>query len=446
MHKALETQLIRYYGSLDAVPSQYEEFLKVVDNTYEDNDGQYRLIERALDISSRELTEANKLLRKENIEIEKRVIQRTIELSEERSKLNKIAQNMNIGAILLNREGRVTFINNKAKKIIDFKGKDHGGVLEKLFLKFKGYPIAEFSQKCNEDETLKLPEVQVGGSIYEILFQGLMHSGDGDGGEDDRSLFFGQLIWIRDITDEKLLDRSKTELVAVASHQLRTPLAVTKGNTEMLLDQTIGKLNDEQIEILTQTAKSNEKLIALVNQMLDITKLEREGLRFELQEVDVDKILRESVNSLSTYAKIHNVSLSYENSYGKEIPQILGNESRFYQIFQNLIENSIKYCDPKKAGECHSTVTIKVSGDTLNIDIADSGIGIPLQEQKKIFQRFYRASNAVKFIASGTGLGLYIVKSIIEKLGGLVSFSSQLGKGTTFHLTFPIPKKSANVQ
>lgn len=431
MHKSLERQLTHIYGLPENVPKEQKPLLELVNKTYTDNDNEYGLMERALAISSQELTEANKLLREENEEIEKKVKQRTTELSQERSKLDKIAQNMNTGAILLDEDAKVTFANHRAKEIIGLSDNDNSKVLEKFFNKFKKYSPKKSLKKCMHGNAVKISEAEADYSIYEILFQSLKSDLKGSLSS------FGYLIWIRDITEEKLLERSKSELVAVVSHQLRTPLSVTKGNTEMLLDEGLGKLNNEQRRVISQTAESNERLIALVNQMLDITKIEKKRHPRDLKKLSIDKILEKTIKNISPYAKEKNVSIRYSGPKEK-IPEILAYEDDLYKVFQNLIENAVDYCQNNKDKICPVYISIKSSSEKISVEISDSGVGIPKQEQNKIFERFYRASNAPRFKSGGTGLGLFIVKSVVENLGGIVKFESEEGKGTTFFITLPL--------
>ena len=434
MHKTLERQLVKFLGSLEKAPKELKGLFEQISKTYTGSDQEYILMERALDISSKELTKANIFLREEKTEIEKRVEERTKELSQERRKLDRIAQNMDTGAILLDKEGAVIFINNKAMEMINFTGKDNSKVLHYLFEKFKEYPIKENLQKCISGDNVEMSEVQIYNNIYEILFQKLMENVKGSNES------FGHLIWIRDITTEKLLERSKSELVAVASHQLRTPLTVTKGNTEMLLDESFGKLNDEQKKIISDTHESNEKLITLVNQMLDITRIERSILPFTLEEVHVDEILKKAIDDLAAYASSSGVIINYIKPE-HDIPKLNADKERIYQVLQNLIENSIKYCLPDNTKQCKVDISLQSTKDVVDIEITDNGIGIPKSEQSRIFERFYRASNVTAQAGSGTGLGLYIVKSIVEHFGGKIRFDSEENKGTTFYITLPLAKK-----
>ena len=358
-------------------------------------------------------------------EVETKVIERTRELSQERTKLGKIAENMETGAILLDSNGRVVFTNSKAHEFIESSSSDYSDVLMKLALVFNGVPINDYIKQCIAGENITVKETQVGDAIYSLLFQVLPNI---DG-------LAGSLIWISDITDEKILEHSKSELVAVASHQLRTPLSVTKGNTELLLDESFGPLNDEQRAIISQTAESNENMILLVNQMLDITKIEQGKLTFELKPIELSHILKKVMANLARYAREQDVTLEFLSDDKRTI-KILGDEMRLYQVFQNLIENAIKYGHTKD-GKNSVVIILNSNGEKVNISVQDYGIGIPGSEQEKIFQRFYRASNAVKSVIDGTGLGLYIVQSIVQHLQGTIKFKSKENEGTLFTITFP---------
>ena len=122
------------------------------------------------------------------------------------------------------------------------------------------------------------------------------------------------------------------------------------------------------------------------------------------------------------------------------MPKVLADKDKLYQVFQNLIENSIRYCHNDKGGACPVTISARSDPDKVYVEISDLGIGIPKREQKKIFEMFYRASNAVRLISVGTGLGLYMVKSIVEHFGGTIKFESEENNGTTFYVELPVVK------
>jgi len=423
IHKNLQRQVEKIYGENTPHTNEFHNLLARISETYEGRDSEYQLLERSLEISSKELTELNEALRNEKAVIEQIVEERTQELSQERSKLEKIAQNMETGAILLDRDKNVAFVNITATTFIGLTEPLFANILPALYEKFAPCPLEEYVRCCVAGVEDELKDVEVEKSWYEFKFQVLANEN-------------GYLIWIKDVTSEELLERSKNELLAIASHQLRSPLTVVKGNTEMLLDETFGPLTDEQNKIVKQSAQSNENMIALINQMLDITKISQQGLGIKIELLPVEEILEQVIADLQPYAENHAVSL--QSSVHEESGICIhADRPRLYQVFQNLIENAVNYSNPESS-DAVVTVVTRTQDDNIIIEIADSGIGIPESEQSKLFARFYRASNAIKFAPNGSGLGLYIVKSIIQIFDGTINFSSVQNKGTTFTITFPI--------
>jgi signal transduction histidine kinase len=426
MHKTFKRQLIRIFGSIENVPPEYDKMVKMIDTTYKDFQSEYELMERSLDISSKELTALNRKLQKEAEIIEEEVKLRTKELSVERSKLEIIAQNMVTGAILINDLGQVQFLNSPAEKFIDFSGEDYTTALEKLYSAYSDYPIVESVRRSLQGENVKINEIQEGDDIFSITFQPLKN----------QFISSGVMVWINNITEEKMLERAKSELIVVASHQLRTPLTVTKGNTEILLDQSYGPVNEEQKKILDQTHESNENMITLVNQMLDSSKIEQGKFHFERSDVQLQDVLERCIKDLTTHAAESMVAISYSQPQQK-LPLIKSDDTRLYQVFHNLIVNAIKYCR-SEIQSCAVTIAVALHDEHIEVTVKDQGIGIPKKEQSKIFGRFFRASNAETSFINGTGLGLHIAKTVVESMGGNISFDSVENQGTIFTVTFPI--------
>jgi signal transduction histidine kinase len=231
-----------------------------------------------------------------------------------------------------------------------------------------------------------------------------------------------------------LLERSKSELVAVASHQLRTPLTAMRGNVEMLIDESFGELNKEQHELLDDIDVSTIRLITMVNEMLDITKIEKGDLEMSLERLNVKENIDSVIADLGGYAERHEFKIDSSGIMSDVV--IEGDRMRVRQVFQNLIDNSIKYS--RHPGKL--VMSSKKANGKVELTFADNGIGIPKIEQPKLFERFYRASNTAKTASSGSGLGLYIVKSIIEQLGGEITVQSEEEVGTTFVVTLPAVK------
>lgn len=236
----------------------------------------------------------------------------------------------------------------------------------------------------------------------------------------------------RDITREKEIDKAKTEFVSLASHQLRTPLSAVNWYTEMLLNGDMGKLNDKQTEVLKEVAGSNERMNTLVNALLNVSRIDLGTFAIEPEPVNIFLLSDSVVNELKHQVaeKKQNLIRKYE---GDEL--IVNADPNLLRIvIQNLLTNSIKYTPD--GGQI--TLTIKKEDDNVDIEVADNGYGIPEEQKSRIFTKLFRADNIVTKVTEGTGLGLYIVKSIVDESGGKITFMSKENEGTTFFVHLPI--------
>jgi signal transduction histidine kinase len=207
----------------------------------------------------------------------------------------------------------------------------------------------------------------------------------------------------------------------------------------MILDGDLGPLLKEQADFLRKALLSNERLIHLVNDLLDVTRIEEGRFIYKSEEKEIAKIVETVFNSYLDLAKEKEISLELEK-LKDEFPLIRVDEEKIKLAVQNLIENAMIYTLPK--GKVKVTMDIK-NGDFF-FSVQDTGIGIPKEVQERIFTKFFRASNAAKIDTEGSGLGLFITKNIIEAHGGKIWFESEEGKGTTFYFTIPIHQGEKN--
>jgi PAS domain S-box-containing protein len=243
----------------------------------------------------------------------------------------------------------------------------------------------------------------------------------------------GAVIIFRDFSHEIQVERAKDEFVSLASHQLRTPLTAMMLYSQMLEECQDGKLSDEQMLYLQKIRMSTDRLQTLVTDFLNISKLELGRLDTKVKDTDLDELIQEQANDVKPLLKTKNTELNFKKP-AKKLPKALVDPVLFGQALHNLLTNAIRY-----TGDKNGRVEVKVDYEDkeFKICVSDNGIGIPEESKPKIFQRLYRAENAIDTQEGGTGLGLYFVKKVVESFGGRVWFESQLNKGTTFYMAIP---------
>ncbi|MDO8885393.1 response regulator [Candidatus Oleimmundimicrobium sp.] len=244
--------------------------------------------------------------------------------------------------------------------------------------------------------------------------------------------FLGYVKSIRDITAEKEISQLKNEFISTVSHELRTPLTSIKGYIDLLLEQEAGNVNQTQREFLSIVKQNNDRLVVLINDLLDISKIESGRVHLRIKSYNLAEILAEVVNTFKTLANQKKQIIKLRIS--KNLPKIAADRDKMSQVMANLISNAIKYTPTG------GTIKIgtKRNDSRVEIYVTDTGIGVSPEDQKNLFTKFFRVDNSLTREIGGTGLGLSICKKIIELHGGKIWVDSELGKGSTFTLSIPI--------
>jgi len=242
----------------------------------------------------------------------------------------------------------------------------------------------------------------------------------------------GAIEVFRDITLEEEVDRMKSEFISLASHQLRTPLSAIKTYSHMLADGYMGEVNDTQKKSLRTIIAATNRMNELISTLLNITRIESGTIAITPKVIEVDQLTEEVIKELSLMAADKSIELTVKSA-GQRSKTVRTDPLILKEIISNLVTNAIKYTPDKGS----VNLTIQAYQHTVQISVRDSGWGIPESQHEQIFSKFFRAQNIVKRETTGTGLGLYLVKGLIDAIGGEIWFKSAEGKGTTFYVSLP---------
>jgi PAS domain S-box-containing protein len=236
----------------------------------------------------------------------------------------------------------------------------------------------------------------------------------------------------RDITREKSLKLQKDEFISIASHELRTPMTVVLGYISLLQREQLGPINDQQKDVLDKMNRNSKTLIKLINDMLDLSKLEANKFEIDLKDYKIDDLVNNTIEEMKLVCDHKRLSIDYINN---DIT-VTTDEDKFKRILSNLLDNACKFTPEE------GSITVSSEADfdqkLLVICVADTGIGIPAASQKNLFQKFSQVNSVLHRQSGGTGLGLSICKDIVEKLGGSIWVKSAPDTGSKFYFTIPI--------
>jgi len=344
-------------------------------------------------------------------------------IEEERNKTYALIMSLSDGLIYTDTDGAIEIINPRAEAILQVSRK--AALDTNIFSSGASVRMKKLSLMISKDSLLERETVTFSENLVAEVSTVLI--------KNERDEIVGRIIVLHDISKERALDNLKVEFISVAAHQMRTPLAAIKWAFELLLASDEEKLAPELKKIVENGFESTNRILAIVNNFLDVDAIESVGVDYVFAPVNLAKVVEEVFVGFEIVAREKSIELIFENQ-GEALPFIQADQKQIAIVFQNLIENGLKYT--MKQGAVR--VKVEPRGSDVLVSITDQGIGIPSAEQRGIFNKFFRAENAKKVETDGNGLGLYTTKRIVEKHGGSIWFESKEGEGTTFYFTVPL--------
>jgi len=328
----------------------------------------------------------------------------------------------------IDKEQNVVHLNRRGEELSGYKSSE---ILGKPY-----YDFLKFIKEKDGSENIEFIKTALGGKLTsmkdhtQIIRKGgrKLHVADTAAPLKDKDgNIIGAIVIFRDATQERKIEQMREEMISLTSHQLKAPLTVIKGNIELLKS---GKLSTEERGLANEVEQIAQSMTRLVGDLLNVSKIEQGRIDFKLEPIQIEILIDEIIKRLASVAKNREVNVEFKKSK-QLLPKVSADPEYLREALQNIISNAIDYTKNKVV------IELKKQDDDLLIICNDNGIGIPKDEQSKIFEKFYRTSNAKQTKTGGTGLGLNIAKAIIEKFYGKIWFESEENKGTTFYISLP---------
>lgn len=355
---------------------------------------------------------------------------------EARNRAEAILLNVGEGVFAVNLKGEIIIFNKIAEKLLGFKleqalNQRYDNLLQFINSKTKENYGPFINQVLLEGKQISLPTETVLVTAEQAQIPVAVNASPI---KNQKGIIVGGIVVFRDTTHEKEIEEIRTDLISIASHQLRTPLSEIKGLISLLDDNIAGPLNDKQREYMKLLTVANDRMINLVNDLLNISRIEQGRLQLNFQSVDLGVLAYEVHKSLQLRANEH--KQQFLLSIDQNVPKVSADPEKTKEVISNIMENALKYTFDQ------GTINARVTANELGVWVLvkDNGVGIPKSKQKDLFQKFSRVENPLSSLTTGTGLGLYAVKQLVEKQKGQVWFESEEGKGSTFGFVLPVLK------
>ncbi len=346
-------------------------------------------------------------------------------ISAEKSKMESMVESMAEGVIMLDEKGQIVVLNPQARQMLGF-GPDSEVTSQALDEKMRNIGLDKVLQECQDEKIIVKKEIIIPKGVEEVILHSEVSPVKGIEEE-----IIGIVTILRDITKEKEIDKMKTEFISTVSHELRTPLSTMKAYASIISDEIPGKLTNDQREYIAIIEINIDRLARLINNLLDISKIEAGRAELKKTLVDITNLAKVTVSALKPEADGKHIE--FKTSFPAIAMNAYVDTDKITQVFVNLISNAIKFTWDK--GKI--TVEIKDEEKEIECSVTDTGVGIAQENLRKLFTKFQQFSRTAGNGAKGTGLGLAISKKLIDIHNGRIWAESKIGEGSKFIFTLP---------
>lgn len=354
-------------------------------------------------------------------------------LLEAKERVESVVRHMSDGLIVIGPDGKILMVNSTAEALLGISSKDIGKSIKEV-IKNEHLLTLVKSLSVNKDGVVE-QDIELF-SQDEATKKVLKASSAVV--EDHNGHTIGMVAILNDITKQKEIEKIKSDFVDSVTHELRTPLIAIDKSISLLVSKSAGPISQDQEQFLSIAERNLKRLAQLINDLLDLSKLEAGKIELKLKPVSIEKIINEPIETFAAWLKTKSIKL--EKIIKEGMPQVNVDCDRINQVLVNLIGNAIKFTPTN--GKITVEAIFRKENQELEVSVHDTGIGIPKEELPKIFDKFYQSARATSSEVSGSGIGLSIAKEIVELHRGKIWAESQIGQGAKFIFTLPTKNKS----
>jgi len=383
-------------------------------------------LEKRINLNNQELNKKYETLIEDKAKNEDIAWKKYNKVLTEKKKTEAVIRSVAEGLVVVDSEGKVIMMNPAAERLLGASGNDKIG--KSLLDNLKEEHLLSLARGSRDAEDREIELVSKRDETKKVLRASSAVV------ENENGQTVGMVSVLSDITKQKELDQMKDNFVASVSHELRTPLVAIDKSISLILNKNAGEISPTQEQFLTIAERNLKRLGLLVNDLLDLSKLEAGRIELKAQPSSIDKIIYESVATLKTWAETKSINI--QTKIQEALPEVNIEENRIIQVLNNLIGNAIKFTPE------NGNIIIEARSSNreraLEVSVADTGVGIAGEDLAKIFDKFYQSGERVSTDINGTGIGLTIAKEIIELHRGKIWAESEEGRGAKFTFTLPL--------